>query len=184
MPTIEQVRRQAEKLQAPGVEKGFIQSFFVTKKEIDYLPKVLDENENLRALCSGFMNGVTWLAVCTDKRIIFLHRGMIFGIKQMQVPLDRVQSIDNQTGLIFGHIRIWDGASAIVVSMVLKQSVLQFVKLAKQAIDEHKRGMIPGHPPAAAPVDIASQLERLAALKEKGVLTEEEFQQQKRKLLA
>lgn len=37
--------------------------------------------------------------------------------------------------------------------------------------------------PAAEPVDVAEQLQKLAALKEQGVLTDEEFAAQKAKLL-
>jgi putative oligomerization/nucleic acid binding protein len=42
-------------------------------------------------------------------------------------------------------------------------------------------------PPAEAPsggVDVVEQLQKLAALKDQGILTEEEFAEQKRKLLA
>ena len=43
----------------------------------------------------------------------------------------------------------------------------------------------PPPPPAAAPsVDVVEQLQKLAALKDQGILTEEEFADQKRKLLA
>lgn len=39
-------------------------------------------------------------------------------------------------------------------------------------------------PAAAAPVDFAAQLEQLADLKAKGILTEEEFNQKKQEILA
>jgi len=38
--------------------------------------------------------------------------------------------------------------------------------------------------PAAPSVDVVEQLQKLAALKDQGILTEEEFADQKRKLLA
>jgi hypothetical protein len=38
--------------------------------------------------------------------------------------------------------------------------------------------------PAAPSVDVVEQLQKLAALKDQGILTEEEFAEQKRKLLA
>ena len=42
----------------------------------------------------------------------------------------------------------------------------------------------PAAPAAAAPSDLVSQLKELAALKEQGVLTDEEFATQKARLLA
>jgi hypothetical protein len=42
----------------------------------------------------------------------------------------------------------------------------------------------PQAPAPAASVDVVEQLQKLAALKDQGILTEEEFAEQKRKLLA
>jgi len=53
---------------------------------------------------------------------------------------------------------------------------------------EQQQAMQGAPPPAAAPaapsVDVVEQLQKLAALKDQGILTEEEFADQKRKLLA
>ena len=54
---------------------------------------------------------------------------------------------------------------------------------------EQQQAMQAGQPPAAAApaaptVDVVEQLQKLAALKDQGILTEEEFAEQKRKLLA
>jgi hypothetical protein len=44
--------------------------------------------------------------------------------------------------------------------------------------------MVPGSVGPAAPTDLATELTRLKALKDQGVLTEEEFQKAKAKLLS
>ena len=46
---------------------------FGTKKEIRYLPEVLDSDEKIVGLTSGVLQGTTWLIVCTDRRVIFLE---------------------------------------------------------------------------------------------------------------
>ena len=53
---------------------------FFTKKELYYLPEVLMENEPVLAYTSGFMDGNTWLITLTDRRIIFLDKGLIYGL--------------------------------------------------------------------------------------------------------
>ena len=44
---------------------------FFTKKELNYLPEILMEGEQVLAFTSGLMDNNTWLISLTDKRIIF-----------------------------------------------------------------------------------------------------------------
>lgn len=151
---------------------------FWTWKEIRALPEILEHGESVRAITSGLMEGKTWLAVCTEKRVIFLNRGMFYGMRQLQIPLERIQAIDHEFTLFFGSITVWDGASAFTMGMVLKSSIMPFAKVTQEQIQKlHKAEK------AAASVDTISQLEKLADLRERGHITEEEFQAQKRKLL-
>ena len=183
MPTLEQIHHQINSLPHKYI--------FYTKKEINYLPKILAEDEEVKALTSGFMNNTTWLAVCTNRRILFLDKGMFFGLKTVQMNLDRIQSIDSSYVVFFGSLRLWDGASSFVLRMVLKDSIDPFVQTVRDQIDAYRKLMYrditnstQGTQQAAAPaVDIASQIERLAALKEAGHLTPAEFEKQKKKLL-
>ena len=183
MPTLEEVHRQIKSLPHKYI--------FYTKKEINYLPEIMMEGEEIRALTSGFCANRTVLAVCTNRRMLFLDKGMFFGLRQWQMALDRVQSIDGSHLIMFGTIRVWDGASAIDLSMVWASSIDPFIKATRSAIDEFRkisfREVAEGHAVSSsapsAPVDVASQIEKLAKLKEDGHLTEEEFQMQKKKLL-
>ncbi len=181
MPTIEEIKIQIENL-----DENYI---FYTKKEINYLPEVMIEGEEIRALTSGFHQNRTVLAVCTNRRMIFLDKGMFFGLKQWQMPLDRIQSIDGDYLILFGKIRVWDGAAPISMSMVWAKTIDPFIKATRQAIDDFKRisfqEVTAGARGQAAPaqVDVATQIAKLAQLKEAGHLTEEEFAAQKAKLL-
>ncbi len=173
MPTAAEIDRQISALPHSYI--------FWTRKEIRALPDILEHDEPIKALTSGFMNNATWLAVCTDRRIIFLNRAMFFGERQLTIPLERVQAIDHESTIFFGSITVWDGASAFMMSMVLKSSIPPFVKATQEQMQiVRKQAKSATHPIAT---DIASQLAKLAELKEKGHLTEEEFQAQKKKLL-
>ena len=105
-----------------------------TKKEIRHLPKILFKDETLQVTISGRMDGNTWIIALTDKRIIFLNKGMIYGIEQKDIPLEKVNSIESKTGIIFGEIRIWDGASHIQIEDVTKKTVQPFVVAVNDAI--------------------------------------------------
>ena len=77
---------------------------FFTKKELNYLPEILSDGEQILAFTSGLMDGNTWLLTLTDRRIIFLDKGIIYGLSQAIIDLDKVNSISFKTGLFFAEI--------------------------------------------------------------------------------
>ncbi len=179
MPTLKQIEEQIGRLPHRYI--------FWTQKEIRALPEILDADERVVAITSGIMDGSTWLATCTNRRVIFLNKNMFFGAQQQQIALDRLQSIDHQYTIFFGEIRVWDGASYFTLRMVAKSSIEAFVSATQRAAAEYKQHLQSGHPAksgANAGASVAAELEKLADLKARGVLTEEEFAAQKRKLLS
>jgi hypothetical protein len=156
---------------------------FFTKKELNHLPEVLGDGEAVIAFTSGLMDGNTWLITLTDRRIIFLDKGMIYGLKQTAIDLDKVNSIGGETGIFFGKIKIEDGASQRMIDNVWKKTVVKFTNKAQAAIEARKSANKPVAQQKNNEDDLVSQLERLVALKEKGVLSQVEFEQQKNKLL-
>ena len=190
MQTLDQIWQQINNLPHKYI--------FYTRKEVRYLPKVLSDNERILALTSGFMNNRTWLAVCTNRRVLFLDRGMFFGLRQLQMNLDRIQAIDSSFGIAFGTIRVWDGAASMEIGLVLKSTVAPFVKTVQDAMDQYKRLMVHDLAAAAnnahrgmtdaggsnAQSQLINELERLAKLKADGHLSEAEYAAAKAKLLA
>ncbi len=152
---------------------------FFTKKELNYLPEILQDEEKILAFTSGLMGGNTWLITLTDRRIIFLDKGMIYGLKQEIVPLNRVSAISGSTGIIFGKIVITDGAKDREITNVFKKTVKSFTNKCQEAIDTINQ-------PRVSPkqeVDPYEKLEKLASLKEKGIITDDEFEKEKKKIL-
>lgn len=206
MQTLQQVKAQIARIPSDG------RYIFWTDKEVRYLPKILGDNEQVLALTSGFVGNNTWLLVCTDERIIFLDRGWLYGVKQIQIPLARVNSIDHEIGFTFGSISVWDGATRMTMGMILRNKVAYFVNVAKRAIEDYNQRMAqrymqqhaaqqqqqpqsqatPATPPppqltpeqqTARLAAMADHLERLAKLRDNGILTDEEFQKQKTTIL-
>lgn len=155
---------------------------FFTKKELNHLPEVLASGEQVLAFTSGFMDGNTWLITLTDRRVIFLDKGMLYGLKQASIELDKINAVSGKTGLMFGEILIQDGGNERKISNVWKKTVTAFTNKVRDAMHAKKQ-------PAAVSVsaaadDMISKLERLSALRDKGVLTPEEFAEQKTKILS
>lgn len=155
---------------------------FFTKKELHYLPEMLREGEQVLAFTSGLMDGNTWLITLTDRRIIFLDKGMIFGLKQTTIPLDKVNAVSGSTGIIFGKIHITHGSDKREIDNVWKKTVRTFTNKVQEAI-ENLSSNATQHEQSGEPEDKFVRLEKLAGLKERGLLTESEYQAEKRKLL-
>lgn len=49
------------------------------RKEVKYLPNILRDDEEIYYVTSGRLQGNTWLITCTNKRLLFLDRGLFFG---------------------------------------------------------------------------------------------------------
>ena len=164
------------------IAKEFGDDQFFTKKELNHLPEVLSDGEQVLAFTSGLMDGNTWLVTLTDRRVIFLDKGMLYGLKQTAIDLDKVNSVSGQTGIFFGKITIEDGASSRLIDNVWKKTVVAFTNKVRDAIEARKSRHVPPSQPAGD--DVITKLEKLAALLEKGIINQEEFAQQKAKILA
>lgn len=156
---------------------------FFTKKELHHLPEILMDREQVLAFTSGMMDANTWLIVLTDHRVVFLDKGLIYGLKQVSINLDKINAVSGSTGLLFGEIRIQDGAGERLIKNVWKKTVVAFTNKVRDAMQAYrKEPVVTTTQPTAD--DVVSKLERLAALKERGMLTDAEFAAQKARLLA
>lgn len=156
-----------------------------TRKEIQHLPAVLSNGEKIKALTSGLYQGNSWLITVTDQRLLFLDKGMVFGLKQVELPLRQISAMSHKTGLLFGEIHIATGGGKSVIQSIPKGEVAKIAAIISALVRGVHEVKSPASTAAAPPqIDVASQLERLAALMEKGLLTPEEFAAQKAKLLS
>lgn len=159
---------------------------FLRKKELNYLPEVLEDKEQVLSFSSGFMDGRTWLITLTDKRIIFLSKGIIYGIEQVDINLDAINTISGKTSILFGSIFIQDGTYERKIENVRKSTVEPFTDIVMKAMEDNKQPIKKPTVPTKAQKTIADpfeNLEKLAALKEKGIVSEHEFNIAKRNLL-
>ncbi|RMH46002.1 MAG: hypothetical protein D6694_03970 [Gammaproteobacteria bacterium] len=155
---------------------------FFTKKELHYLPEILQDGEQILAFTSGMMDGNTWLITLTDRRVIFLDKGMIYGLKQESIPLNRINAVSGTTGLLFGKIIITDGAKDRLITNVWKKTVKNFTNKCQEAIDaiNRRENQVASQEVKEDPYE---KLEKLASLKEKGIISDEEFEREKKKIL-
>lgn len=86
MPTLEQVKVQLSHVN--GIESLF------GRKEIKELPNILWEDEVVEGMITGTYNSKIGALFATNKRLIFVDKGLLFGLKVEDFPYDKITSIN------------------------------------------------------------------------------------------
>lgn len=153
---------------------------FGTKKEIKYLPEILKEAEAVKALASGMMDGNTWLLCVTDQRLLFLDKGMITGLKQTEIPLGSITSVNQKTGLIMGSITVTTAGKEKKIDSMIKKDVPRVAAIISDLMDQiAKESTVSKSSAGSAPEELA----RWKELLDDGTITEDEFNAKKKQLL-
>ncbi len=150
------------------------------KSEIKELPKILSENEKIKGIITGIYNGGSGILVATDFRLVFIDKGLLFGLKIEDFGFDKISSIQFESGFLTATIKIIASGNEAKISNVESNKGRTFCDLARQLLSQPKKSepQIVNQEP-----DILGQLEKLGKLKDAGIITEEEFTEQKKKLL-
>jgi hypothetical protein len=157
-------------------------SQFLGRKEIKELPQILAENENINHIVQGTYNNGNGILVSTNRRLIFIDKGFLYGLKVEDFPHDKISSIQYETGLLLAKIKIHTSGNIALIDNVEKSSARQFSEFVRDYISQPKQQEQIVVQTSSEP-SILDQLEKLGKLKEMGILTDEEFSDQKKKLL-
>ncbi|HHE7005714.1 TPA: PH domain-containing protein [Staphylococcus aureus] len=158
-----------------------VEDLFGTKKEVKELPMILKDNENIMYVTSGLYNN-TYLIVCTDLRLLFLDKGMIYGLKFHEFPFEKINSVSYKKGLLFGEIIIHHGSSSITIGSITKNTVSRMAETIQEQISIRESSMKPSNSEKTS-FSVADELIKYKELLDAGVLSQEEFDKKKQQLL-
>lgn len=176
MATLEEVKDQISYLDGTSKLLG--------RKEIKELPNILWEDEKIEKIVQGLYENKIGVLVATNKRLIFVDKGLIYGLRVEDFPYDKITSIQYETGLIFGEIIIFASGNKAKIEQVDKKKTRDFSDYVRARITEIKEhSSYPSEKHQNSSGDLADQIKKLADLKDQGILTDEEFIAQKKKLL-
>jgi hypothetical protein len=164
MKTTEQIKTALDKLGVTIVNN---------KKSLNELHKHLNEDE---LILSVFDTPLT-LAVITNERFVRLKTQMFSPTDVKEVYLKDISNIDIDAGFLTTTVLVKSAGGNIEIIVTNKEMGNKF----KSDLNEAKSK---SSEPAASKVDIYTQLEKLAELNQKGILTDAEFLEQKQKLLS
>ena len=163
-----------------GVDK------WMTRGEIKELPSILWGNELPEKLITGTYNNGKGMLVATNRRLIFIDKG-IFSLKVEDFSYDKISSIESKTGIMFGSLTIYASGNKEKFEYADKGLLRGFADFLRAKISTQKSQSSLVPTPAENPsstLSVADELEKLAGLRDRGIITNEEFSAQKAKLLA
>jgi hypothetical protein len=157
---------------------------FGGKREIKNLEEHLYEGEQVTYLAQGTYEGNPGIVALTDQRLLFVFHGLMRQAVE-DFPLDRLSSVQSKAGFASGDLTVHASGNSAVIKSIIKPDLKYLGDALRQRIGQGKSTSEASPPPPApdAVVDVADQLAKFAALREQGILTEEEFAAQKAKLL-
>lgn len=156
---------------------------FLERKEVEELPKILSDDESIKSAISGFNDGNMWVVVCTNKRILMLDVGLLYGLKSIDIPLDKISGITQSKGVAFGSISITYGGNIMGIDKVLNAAIPHFIDAVNKEIPLYKQSKTSTVSHDATKASAADELLKYKQLLDMGALTEEEFKIKKKELL-
>jgi membrane protein YdbS with pleckstrin-like domain len=150
-------------------------------------------------LLSGFVDYLRWNAeqyIITDRRVIQI-RG-ILSKRVTDSSLEKINDVELRQSLFgrmlnFGTVEILTASGDEGANLMDRiEAPLEFKRAMLEAKHNHERGygyLDPAYPPQRAPAvnapaEIQRTLEELAALRDRGILSTDEFEAKKRELLS
>ncbi|MCT8395269.1 hypothetical protein D0499_05520 [Weissella soli] len=148
-----------------------------TKKEVKQLPALLRGAEKILYAVPGTFEKVTVLAVVTDQRLIFVKHGAFGGSDFREIAIEKIDSVSYSNGLLSSKIAVENAANTTMIENINKKTAPKFVEILKSAIDDLNNST------KLDQSTTADELLKLKSLLDAGVLTQDEFDIQKEKLL-
>ncbi len=154
---------------------------FGEPNELKLIPSLLWPGEKMQMYAKAVSEDNAFgILALTNKRVIFCAKGLS-GNKTEDFPFDQIASIDCATPPLiqYSTVTIQAKGGFSKFKNVPKGAAQEFAQKTRQAVQASKTVVAS----SATSVDKYSMLEKLAELKSKGILTEDEFQAEKLKIL-
>ncbi|MFX3672849.1 MAG: PH domain-containing protein [Paenisporosarcina sp.] len=176
MPTLEEIKNQINMLDGASRLLGI--------KEIKELPNILWENENVEKLVSGFYAGGNGILVATNKRVLFVNKGLVYGLKVEDFPYTNISSIEYSTGMLLGKIKFYVSGNKAEIDNVDKKMTREFAEYVRARITK------PSEKAPTKPInssndisDVFDEIRKYKSLMDDGIITENDFNEKKKQLL-
>jgi hypothetical protein len=154
---------------------------FGVGRELRNISSMLSPGEYLLDILQGQYSNQTGVLLRTTTRLIFFGKGLV-STKVEEFPLDKVSSVQYSTGMLLGELTIFASGNRAEIKGTVKAHTKAFADGLRDQLAATKHAAATASA-AAQSAGTMGELEKLASLKERGLLSDEEFTAAKRKIL-
>ena len=162
--------------------------------ERQMLYQLLGDGESIRSMIGGTyraeqdtnrLHKHNGIAVATDKRVIFLDKGILGSTEVSEIPYRNIEAITYSTGILMAGVQISGrGVSGFRIEDITdKKSVKPFVDCVRIHFEAAYAQNVATVDRPVETASTADEIEKLASLLGRGILTQEEFDAKKKQLL-
>lgn len=169
------------KVGLPGYMKYLRQEISEDEEVLHVVTGLMRKDSFLEIGSTKYKNAI-WIAALTNTRIIMVHKRVPVGVDSVSFPLESIKTVSCKTGLADSVVTITQGLSCVILENIKNEYGKAFVAKANDAIRNIRRSQVV-QAPAATPVSAADELVKWHGLLQQGIITQEEFNAQKEKLL-
>ena len=176
-----------EKVKEFANDIGYHHQF--TSGELNTLHTILSDDEECYAMTEGRLKKVHvnklsgyGIALLTNKRFLFYHKSLIGSVTAEEFPIDTISSISFHKGLLFSSLHVYAAnVDEIIIQQCDNNNAGRIVQVWKHILNERNIFQINMANETAS--DPIAELEKWHGLKEKGVITEDEYNSMKKQIL-
>ena len=159
--------------------------------EREMLYELIDSGEDIQALVGGVYRaegstkGNNGVAVATNRRVIFVDKGILGSTEVSEISYDRIEGLTHSTGMMYGGIQILGvGGTGWRIEMVEpKHSARLFADEVRTLVESNQASHISHDDDKPKDSSSADELRKWAELHKDGVITQYEFNEKKKQLL-
>lgn len=160
-----------------------------TNSEIKILHTILHPDEELKYILEGNLkkihnrniNGIG-LAITTNKRVIFLRKSIIGTLTNEDVLISKISAVSSRKGILLSSVSITTSNNEATIDNCNKNAAEIFTNITRSVLNESHASTTDKNIIQNSPSKY-DELEKLFELKSKGIITEQEFELEKQKVL-
>lgn len=167
--------------QRPDIEAALARmgSKFGAKRELKALPDELLENETVHHIVSGEYSGGLGILVATDRRLLFVFRGIMKQITE-DFGYNRISSIEYNGGMLLGGIKVYVSNQKAEIKNLQKTEAKRIVDDVRAFMNKPAEA---NNAPAPAPSSVHDELMKLKKLHEAGILDDATYEAKSKPLI-
>jgi len=160
-----------------------------TAGELNTLHTILHSDEDCYGMTEGMLKKVHGkkhsgygIALLTDKRFLFYHKGFLGSATTEQFPIDTISSISFHKGVLLGSLHVYAAnVDEVIIEACDNNNAKRMADVWQHLLNQ--RLIFESNLDVPTTPDPVAELEKWHSLKEKGIITEEDYNAKKKQIL-